>query len=150
MPLTTIKMVQNKTSQPVSIKSLEDPRLHLTVLPGERVEFDKYVPWARDADEFVEHHIELAIPADSTQPYCIWQYYDDQDARGGGEGDHIRFSADGTYHYSKNGEPGEWVTGISFVGVTLVLLIDSTVPNGFSLEYYTDKWDGTPKGYIRH
>lgn len=108
MPVTEIRNVRNMTSESVSIRNLERPDRDLTIRPGESLDLDLgyYVPLGqrRARVRRTPHH-----------------------------GDHIRYSADGNYHGSKNqhGEPAAKVDGCSRVEVISELVIDHTTPNKF-------------------
>ena len=133
MGITTIKRLENRSNSPVKLLNIENehvPSNEVTIAPGTSLAVSIFVPWAAQAQDFPEHHLELQF--DGQTRYWIWQA-----ARV--DGDFVRFSSDGQWH-----DPGARVYGISVVQSTDIPGVDGdrtvmVFNDGFQLVSFPDE-----------
>lgn len=100
MGVTAIKLVENRTSGPITIRNVENPKAPgsgKSVPPGGSLKVDLWIPWATNANEFAKKHILIEAPGNNL---WIWQ-------AAHRDGDFVRSTTDGQWRDRGNTIAGD-------------------------------------------
>ena len=124
MSTTTIKDIVNASLHPIYIYNAENPNdtggISTRLGPGETFQHDLWIPWCQQEADFTKHCIIIDPKQASTAPtsanFAIWQANDI-------DGNHVRVSTDGFFHYS-----GAWASGDNAVGGNRKITFQDNTP----------------------
>jgi hypothetical protein len=99
VPITEIMSVVNHTHRAVHLENTENPNDTVRVPPLQSRGATIWVPWATNADEFLQHHLRVIFVEEVPPVWAIWQAAFE-------DGDNVRYAKLNQFEF-----PGTWISG---------------------------------------